>query len=392
MSVKIAKPTDSAPSFKERAGDFFREHGWLCAGGFLAVVFATAEGRRPEAEELKRYRDEISALTADEQKELQLHAVAFRQLDSEQQALVQQVHGLVQQQPDLGETVAEYHRWLERLPKDRRDKINAESDPQKRLTAIREVRETKGNAAGDIGRNPADRAFPGKGAGQLGPGFDFMSRMGMNSDRPMLFEAAMKGLAKELGMPEKPEQSGDLALWDHHIRVADRAFKELPEDGQRSPREIIQSAVGDKLLKELKERLPSNRDLAVGLVARGLLFEGVSVIEKNSSLRETLFKDIPRDARLHFEQMPKLFGDRHLAMSHIRQLSPDLGSRIRESADDLLRPRNDPFNSRDNQDFGPPPDGPDGRGQRGPDNFGPPPENPIGRGLRGERRPNGPRP
>lgn len=387
MSVKIAKPIDSAPSFKERASDFFREHGWLCAGGFLAVVFATAEGRRPEADELKRYRDEISALSADEQKELQLQAVAFRQLDAEQQALVRQVHDLVQQQPELDETLSEYHRWLERLPKDRRDKINAEFDPQRRLTAIREAREAKNGTGGEMGRNPSERPFPGKGPGQFG--YDFMSRMGMNIERPILVEVAIKELAKQLGMPEKPEQSGDFALWEHRIRITDRAFRELPEDGERSPREIIQSAVGDKLPKELKDRLSSNRDLAFAFVARGLLFEGVSVIDQNNEIRELLLKEAPRDARLHFDQMPKMLRDRHLAMSHIRKLSPDLGSRVRESTDDLLRPRNDPFNSRDNQDIGPPPDGPDGRGQRGPDNFGPPQD---GQNGRGPRRLNGQRP
>ncbi len=370
MALKIAKPSEASPSFQERLAGFFREHGWLCAGTFAAVIVATAEGRRPEAEELAAQRTAIAALSADEQQRLQLQAVAFRQLTAEQQATIQSVHHEVVAHPELSDTLAEYHKWLESLPKGKRDQILAESDHQKRLSLIREAREP-------AKQEPTPRSNDGPNSRR--PGFfagsnEFLNRMPLQASASQNFDLILKALAKEVGAPDAPKAANDLERWEYRLRVVDRALMDLPRDGQRSIRDVVRKVFENKLPPDARDKLPSDFKMATELLFKRLVFEGMTLMEKDGKYREQFMNDLPPNARLHFSEMPDKQRDLHITVSHIRKVAPDLGSQIFETIiEDPQRPR------------------PDRPGNRG-DDLGPD-GGPLGRGPRGNGpRPNGQRP
>ncbi len=376
MSVKIAKPTEPVPSFADKAKLFFREHGWLCIGGFVALLFATAEGRRPESDELQRYRSEIAALSPEEQKELQLRAVAFRQMDATQQAAVLAVHQQVQAQPELVQTLADYQRWLDRLPKERRDAISAEADMQKKLTAIREMRDANsalhqrpdddpnGPRTGGAFNGPF--AGPG-GIGQMGQRQDVVSRLSSSPIARVIYDTLMQELAKEVGLPEKPEKADARMLWDHHIRVVEKAMLELPQDGKRSVRDVVQRVIGNRVPRDEADRVGKDSSLPFEIMSRQLVQEGVVLFQKDPASREAIMNGMPPKARNHFEEMPSSQRDKHVAVAHIREMSPRLGERVFEMVVGSWR-RGDRNGPGGEEDFGPPRDEPprDGPGGRGP--------------------------
>lgn len=358
MALKIAKSSEALPGFKERLTDFTREHGWLCAGAFVAVIVATAEGRRPEAEELAAQRQAIAALSADEQQRLQLQVVAFRQLTADQQATIQSVHQEVVAHPELGETLAEYHKWLESLPKGKRDQILAESDHQKRLSMIREAREPAKPEPSSRSNDGPNNRRPGFFAGSN----EFLNRMPLQPNAGQHFDLIMKALAKEVGAPEAPKAANDLERWEYRLRVVDRALMDLPRDGQRSIRDIVRKIFESKLPQDARDKLPSDFNMATELLFKRLVFEGMTLMEKDGKYREQFMNDLPPNARLHFSEMPDKQRDLHVTVSHIRKVAPELGGQIFETViEDPMRNR--PGNR--GEEFGPDGGGPSGRGPRG---------------------------
>ena len=215
MATQIASSTEPASPLKQRFVTFGREYGWLCAGALLAATLASADGRKPEPADITAYRREINALPTEARQQLQHHKIDYANLHDEQRQQLRELHAAVTQDDALGETLSAYHQWLGKLSQDDRQKVLSESDPQKRLTAIREIRDAAMKRPEPRGTGP----FPNGGLiPQLNRG-DYESVLGVLSRR---FQISLS-----------PKDSSKLGLVEQHIKILDRLFELVMRDQGR---------------------------------------------------------------------------------------------------------------------------------------------------------------
>ena len=382
MATQIAKPTEPGSALKQRFVAFSREYGWLCAGALLAATLASADGRKPEPADIAAYRREIEALPTEARQHLQHNKIDYANLQDEQRRQLRELHAAVAQDEALGETLSAYHQWLGKLSQNDRQKVLGETDPQKRLTAIREIRDAATRRPEPRGTGP----FPNGGLlPQLSRGD---------------YEAMLAVLARRFEFSLQPEDSSKLGLVEQHIKMMDRLFELVMRDQGRpfaEPKlmQDIVDAIRNPVQHEALLRLNNmNRPMVMRMLLASLQREAKDAFadEDPEATKRKMMRELSPAEQAEFRQLPRDQADWRFIYLYLKQERPDVAETFRKFFETFERLEQQLRNRGKERDDERPirPLGPDGRPRNFPPGFNGPDDRPNGdrRGPPGPPRPN----
>ncbi len=365
MATTITKPTEPISPLKQRLTAFGRDYGWLCAGALLAATFASADGRKPEPADIAAYRREIEALPLEARQHLQHNKIDYANLQDQQRQQLRELHAVVAHEDALSETLATYHQWLSTLSQGDRQKVLGESDPQIRLTAIREIRDAST-------RRPEPRGtglFPNVG---LLPPFN-------RSD----YEAVLSVLARRFQFSLTPDDSSKLGLVEQHIKILDRFFQLVMRDQGRpfvEPQllEDIVVAVRNPAQHEALLRLNNmSRPMLMRMLLASLQREAKEAFDDDDpeTAKRKLMRELSPAEQAELKQLPRDQADWRVLYFRLKHERPEVAETFRKFYDAFDRLEQNLRNrGKEREDDRPNrPLGPDGRprlfqpGVNGPD-------------------------
>ncbi len=331
--------TDDAAQEKPRRFAWLFEHGWLIAGGLLVLALVPAEVDKAESAAMRANRERIAAMSRSERQRVEFNFAEYRKLTPQQRRDVQSLHGDVSRNPELAETLANWHQWLASLTFDDRENILQATDPKARLALVRQVI-----------------------AAEVTDGFQSDTPLRSGSplpDRTVRLPAAatefselMAVIAQYLDMPGHPEDNSPQGRLRQHAAVLAELLLRVrrvngPGDPPVRPFERGRGLFPLELRKKLVEALPDEerrrsiagqdeieqqRSLAQ-IVITGFYRELQIVMQQlrpNDDMLLALYLDLPDDQRKMLEELPEEQFARRLDELWLERQFPELARHVRE--------------------------------------------------------------
>lgn len=352
--LKTDSPSDdeSVPSRPQRVREWISRNRWYLAGSFLVLMLARAEAKRAESPQMQRNRQVIEQMSRVERDRLRHNQQQFQKLSQDDRQRLQTIHTAVQNEPQLDETVSQFHAWLATLPLQTREDLLQTSSAEDRLLMMQQVMASHQPPAGDSGFNRS-------------PGFAIRTPFSTLRVSPSDYEHMMRAGAEWAELPTKPESSTPIAVLENHVivvsEIMDRILPLWRTAASRPsgrPRPDFPDELRTALLKQLNDpnqkrailsRPASQQNLmAMTLLARGLFDETrrvIKVLAPTDAELDGVYRNLPEIRRKQIDAMSRELADRQLQQQWItRRLSSKAGeslSRLWGLFDRLLnRPSN----------------------------------------------------
>lgn len=338
LTSDSAKP-DERSSVGTGPGRIF---GWVRANcGYLAATFvvlmmARSEAKRAETPAMQRNRQTIEAMSRIERDRLLHNHQQFQKLTVSDVKRVKAIHNAVNSEPQLAETVSQFHAWLATLSLSAREELLAMSDPDDRLQMIRRL----------MAETESDRSN-----GQVPWTSEMGTRFQYSNLRvsPQDYSRMMRAAAEWAELGSAPDVESSLERLAYHTSVLadimDRIVPQWRVSGGRTGsrprpsfpddlRQAVLTQLTDPVIKRMiQSRPPAQQNmLAMMLLARGLFEESRSVIR---SIRPTdaeldrVYQNLPEPRRRMLDSMSKEVADRQLQQQWLsRRLPPVAGENL----------------------------------------------------------------
>ena len=327
---------EPVPKKTNRILRWFSDNRWYLAGTFVVLMMARSEAKRAETPAMKRNRQAIEAMSRVERDRLRHNQQQFARLSRKEVQRVRTIHDAAQKEPQLDQTITQFHTWLATLSLPEREQLLATTNVEDRLQILRRLRA---------------RVEPSSPRHESKPILDMAPRNQFANLRIPLhdYERLMRAGAEWVELPTEPASKTSLGQLEYHTSVlASMMDKVLPgwrtaasRTGNR-PRPMFPDELRKMLLAQLSD--PGMRRAIIGrptttqnmmvmtLLARGLYDETRRVAGMLKPTDEELdrdFRDMPENRRKGIGSMPKEIGDRYLQQMWVaRRMSPDAGQSL----------------------------------------------------------------
>lgn len=327
-SEKLDEPS-SVGTWPRRVFRWGRENRWYLAATFVVLMMARSEAKRAETPAMQRNRETIEAMSRIERDRLRHNHQQFQKLTASDLKRVKAIHHAVNSEPQLAETVSQFHTWLATLPLSDREELLALSDPEDRLQMIRRLQAETGS---------------GRFTEQIPPSSEMGARLQYSNLRvsPQDYSRMMRAAAEWAEPGSEPDAKTPVERLAYHTSVLaeimDRIVPQWRFPGGRTGnrprpsfpddlRHAVLTQLTDPVMKRMIQSRPSAQQnmLAMMLLARGLLEESHSVIR---SLRPTdaeldrVYQNLPEPRRRVLDSMSKEAADRQLQQQWLSRRLP----------------------------------------------------------------------
>lgn len=342
MSETKLLKTDSPSANGEGSGKqnrilaWLSDNRWYLAAALVVLIMARSEAKRAETPTMKRNRQSIEEMSRVERDRLRHNQEQFQKLDREDVKRVKAIHDAVQNDPQLNETMSQFHSWLATLSLPDREKLLATSNPEDRLQIVRRLQA---------------KVQPLPSGNNFRPTQDIASRTQFANLRVSLrdYERMMTAAAEWAKISSTPKTKTPLGLLEYHALVlAGTMDRVLPgwkfavnRTGNRPRpmfpnelRKVLLAQLSDANMKRAIQSKPSTTQnmMTMMLLARGLFDETRRVAESLKPTDEELdrvFQNLPENRRKAIGAMPKELGDRYLQQMWVtRRLPADAGENL----------------------------------------------------------------
>ena len=123
--LKTDSPSDdeSVPSRPQRVREWISRNRWYLAGALIVLMLARAEAKRAETPRMQSNRQAIEQMSRVQRDRLRHNQQQFQKLSKGDRQRIHTIHAAVQTDPQLDETVSQFHAWLATLPLQAREKL-----------------------------------------------------------------------------------------------------------------------------------------------------------------------------------------------------------------------------------------------------------------------------
>jgi hypothetical protein len=327
---------ESVPSRPHRIRDWFSRNRWYLAGSFLVLMLARAEAKRAETPQMQANRQAIEQMSRVERDRLRHNQQQFQDLSKDDRQRLQTIHTAVQDEPQLDETMSQFHAWLATLPLQAREKLLQPSSAEDRLQMMQHLMASHQPPTRDDEFNPAtDNAA--------------RSPFSVLRVSPSDYEDMIRAGAEWAGLPATPDTNSVIGRLEHHVIVVsgimDRVLPSWRTAVNRSGtrprpdfpdelRRVLLSHLSDPNQKRAIQSRPASQQnlMAMTLLARGLFDEARRVIKSlgpTDAELDRVLRDIPEARRKFINRMPRELSDRLLQQQWLsRRLSPHAGESL----------------------------------------------------------------
>jgi hypothetical protein len=315
---------------------WFSDNRWYLAGALVVVIMARSEAKRAETPAMKRNRQAVEEMSRVERDRLQHNQQQFEKFSRQEVQRVRAIHDSAQNDPQLDETITQFHSWLATLSLPERENLLRTSNPEDRLHIIRRLQ-------AKVEPPPSQR--------DLRPTLDTATRTQFANLRVPLhdYQQMMRAGAEWVRLPSEPANKTSLGQLEHHASVLAAILdKILPgwrtavsRAGNRPRpifpdelRKLVLSKLSDPNMRRAITGRPANTQnmMVMTLLARGLFDEtrrvAVSLKPTDAEL-DRVFQNLPETRRKAIGNMPKEMGNRYLQQMWVtRRLSPKAGESL----------------------------------------------------------------
>jgi hypothetical protein len=333
--LKTDSPSDdeSEPTRRQRVRGWVSRNRWYLAGALIVLMLARAEAKRAETPRMQSNRQAIEQMSRVQRDRLRHNQQQFQKLSKGDRQRIHTIHAAVQTDPQLDETVSQFHAWLATLPLQAREKLLQTPSAEDRLLMMQRLMTSHQSPKRDHEFNPAS---------------DLAARSPFSALRvsPSDYERMMRAAAEWAELPTSPDTDSPIGRLEYHVivvsRIMDRVLPAWRTAAIRSgnrPRPVFPDELRYVLLQQLSD---SNRKrsilsrpasqqnmMAMTLLARGLFDESRRVIKSlapTDAELDSVYGNLPEPRRKQLDSMPREFADRQLQqMWIVRRLSPTAG-------------------------------------------------------------------
>jgi len=331
-----SKDGEPVPKKTNRILAWLSDNRWYLAAALVVLMIARSEAKRAETPAMMSNRQAIEEMSRVERDRLRHNQQLFEKLTRQDVQRVKLIHDAAQDDPQLDETISQFHSWLATLSFAEHEELLATANVEDRLQIIRRL------------QAKVESPHPGS---NLRPTMDIASRNQFSNLRVPLhdYERMMRAAAEWAELPSTPESKTPLGLLEYHASaLAEIMDKVLPgwrtassRTGNR-PRPMFPDELRKVLLAQLSDpnmkraiqaKPPTTQNMmAMILLARGLFDEtrrvAVSLKPTDEEL-DRVFQNLPENRRKAIGGMPKEIGDRYLQQMWVtRRLPPDAGDSL----------------------------------------------------------------
>ena len=306
------------------------------AAALLVLMMARSEAKRAESPTMKRNRQSIEEMSRVERDHLRHNQQLFQKLERKDVQRVKAIHDAVQNDPQLDDTMSQFHSWLATLSLPEREKLLATSNPEDRLQIVRRLQA---------------KVLPSPPGNNFRPMQDIASRTQFANLRVPLhdYERMMRATAEWADVRSTPKTKTPLRLLEYHVLALagtmDRVvpgwrFSVNRPNNRPRPifpdelRKVLLAQLSDANMKRAIQSKPSTTQnmMTMMLLARGLFDETHRVAASLKPTDEELdrvFQNLPENRRKGIGAMPKEQGDRYLQQMWVsRWLPADAGEKL----------------------------------------------------------------
>ena len=141
--LKTDSPSSNGESDSGKRNRFLgwlSDNRWYLAAAFVVLMMARSEAKRAETPTMKRNRQSVEEMSRVERDRLRHNQQLFQELSRDDVQRVKAIHDAAQNDPQLDETISQFHSWLATLSMSERDKLLATSNPEDRLQIVRRLK------------------------------------------------------------------------------------------------------------------------------------------------------------------------------------------------------------------------------------------------------------
>ena len=328
---------DAAPESPRRFAWLFN-HGWLIAGGLLVLLMVPAEADKAESASMRDNRDRIAEMSRSERQRVEFNFEEYRKLTPQQRRDVKALHGDVEKNPELAETLAAWHQWLAGLNFEDREHILQTTDPAARLALVRDIR-TRGMPMKSSGAEPQVR--PEKYSG---------TRNVRLPSGAAEFNALIEAIAEYLERPEHHRETTLEGRMTYHASIVAELLRRIREDIVQDkppikPADRLRLTLPEELRRKLLEALDpvrrrsiiqqgkAEQDRALAMmIIMGFYRELQVVTDRLKPDQDMLdfYLKLPEEQRLELDKLPAQQFARRVDELWLAKELPELARHVQE--------------------------------------------------------------
>ena len=255
MTTAKEQGTQPRKNVAGRLHQVWTECGWLSLGCLFVLIAVQAEADKSETDVMTANRQRIADMTRIERDRLEHNQKQFQELTAEEKDHIRDLHKEVSSNANLSATLSAYHRWLETLPPEQRDRVLT-AKPDDRIALIESL------TADAWPVHPNADAYPpgdGNGPGRFQLPFWMRPTRGGIVFSEAEFESLIASIAEWLKSDLRLEDKSPVAVLRYRVKVVDAMVERVMDSNigrneQDRPNPLI---IPEQLMQKMISSLPN---------------------------------------------------------------------------------------------------------------------------------------